>query len=735
MPRRHRRLLRFGSCAALVLAFLAISPARPRSQESPLRGFTADGARDQRQWEQRFRAEPRPEHIRRHLEVMSAAPHVAGLPGSRRVAEYAVEQMRAWGLDARLEIHEALMPLPLERVVELVTPERVALRLEESALDADPDASAAGHVPTFNAYAGDGDVTAEVVYVNYGTPEDFERLDRAGISVKDRIVLARYGRSWRGIKPKLAWERGAIGCLIYSDPRDDGYFQGVVYPEGPWRPETGVQRGSVMDMPVRPGDPLTPGTGAEPGVPRLAREEAETILKIPVLPISYGDALPILRHLGGAVVPEDWRGALPVTYRFGPGPARVRMALAFDWQVRPLYNVVARLPGREFPDEWIVYGNHHDAWGSGATDPTSGAAVLLETARALAALTRQGWRPQRTIVLTLWDGEEWGLLGSTEWAEKHADELKAKAVVYINTDSTGAGWLGAGGSHSLEPLVSDVARDVPQPGESRSVLEALRARTIANATSDEAREAARRRTTLELGALGSGSDYTAFLDHLTIASVNLGFGGAGGGGVYHSAYDTFRWYTRFSDGDFTHGVALSQVVGTLLLRLAGASVVPFAFTSYAATVDGYIDEVERLHGSIDGAPPLAFARLRAAAARLAAAGSAFESAMAEVSSQSRTALNRDLQALARLNRVIAHTERGWAVDGGLPSRPWFRHVLYAPGLYTGYGVKTLPGIREGVEQRQWDDARRFVDVVAERLERVAADVDAAARQLRILTSP
>ncbi|MGH7465910.1 MAG: M28 family peptidase, partial [Longimicrobiales bacterium] len=397
---------------------------------------------EQRQLEEKFRAVPSPERLRDHLRTLSAKPHWAGGPGSREVADYAVAQLKSYGLNAWIEEHEAYMPLPVERVVRLVAPGQYELKLAEPAIAGDPDSSDTGQLPTYNAYSADGDVTAELVYVNYGIPEDYERLEQMGISVKGRIVLARYGRSWRGIKPKVAWEHGAVGCIIYSDPRDDGYFAGDVYPKGAFRPELGAQRGSVMDMPVHPGDPLTPGWGSEKGGRKLPVAESKTILKIQLQPIGYSDGLPLLQALEGPVAPEPWRGALPLTYHVGPGPARVHMRLRFDWQQRPLYNVIARIDGATFPDEWIIYGNHHDAWVNGAHDPTSGAVVVLETARGFAELMKHGWKPQRTILFALWDGEEWGLLGSTEWAEKHGAELKEKAVAYINSDSNGKGWLG-----------------------------------------------------------------------------------------------------------------------------------------------------------------------------------------------------------------------------------------------------------------------------------------------------
>ncbi|MCL4813684.1 MAG: M28 family peptidase [Vicinamibacteraceae bacterium] len=694
--------------AGLLLVALAAPAVEAQTPPAPAAAAPAPAVRLS-EWESRALEVPASDRFLAALERMAAEPHVAGLPGSRAVAEYALEELRAYGLDARIEEFEALMPLPAERRVELVAPRAVTLSLEEPPVEGDPDASDNGHVPTFNAYSADGDVTADVVYVNYGRPEDFDRLAELGIDVKGKIVLARYGQSWRGIKPKVASERGAIGCLIYSDPRDDGYYQGPVYPEGPYRPEHGVQRGSVMDMPVHPGDPLSPGWSSVAGGRRLARAEAQTILKIPVLPISHGDALPILQALRGEVVPDEWKGALPVTYYTGPGPARVRLHVSFDWQTRRLFNVVATIPGAHAAEQWVVYGNHHDAWNNGASDPVSGAATLLETARALGTIVKAGWQPRRTIKLALWDGEEWGLLGSTEWAEHHADHLREHGVAYINSDSTGRGWLGAGGSHSLTALVNAAAASVADPLGRGTVADAALARR-----KQQGRDNADGNV-IPLGALGSGSDYTAFLDHLTLASLNLGFGGDGGGGVYHSQYDTPAWYRRFSDGKGQFSPALARVMTLLVMRLADAPVLPFRFTHLAATVDQYAGEVEKLAG--EKAPErVSLAPLRSAVARLRTTAAAADAALDALAPRDGTASS---DALARLNGLLLASERRWRHEEGLPGRPWFKHLLYAPGFYTGYGVKTLPGIREGLEQGRLDEAAAFVATTAAAVQAMA----------------
>ena len=707
---------------AVLFSSLAIA------QEPPsIRGFTGPSTAAERAAEQKFQSIPKPDNLREYMRAITAEPHHAGSPNSKKVADYVLEKFTSWGLDAKIEQFEALMPFPTERVVELIGPDHYVAKLQEPPVDEDPDSADAGQLPTFNAYSADGDVTADLVYVNYGIPEDYEQLAKLGIDVKGKIAIARYGRSWRGIKPKVAWEHGAVGCIIYSDPKDDGYYPGDVFPTGAFRPEQGVQRGSVMDMPIYPGDPLTPGWASEAGGKKLSREESKTLLKIPVLPISYGDALPLLRSLRGPVAPDAWRGALPITYHVGPGASKVHMKLAFDWRQRPLYDVIARIPGSQYPDEWILHGNHHDAWVNGASDPTSGNVALMETARGLAELVKTGWKPKRTIVIASWDGEEWGLLGSTEWVEKHQEELAAKAVAYINSDGTGKGWLGMDGSHSLQAFVNEVARDVPDPrGSGKSVLEAKREHELSQAKTDAAK-AKLKTGDLAIDALGSGSDYTAFLDHLTIASLNLGFSGDGqSGGVYHSVYDSFYWYTHFSDGDFKHTAGLSRVIGTALMRLADADILPFEFGSTATTLNGYVDEIQKL--ASDGSETLDLKPLRKSIDGLRDAAAKYESALAKVR-QSNVAADG---SLGELNRTLYSSERAFHYEAGLPRRDWFKHLAYAPGFYTGYGVKTLPGIREALEQKQLEEARQFVPIVSAAVDKLRADVEKATSLVRDL---
>ena len=701
----------------LVLASLALAAIPASAQDGdPPRGFLRGQWEEQRAIEERFRAVPDPARLREYMEYMTEEPHIAGFGhGSLRVAEYALEKFRSFGLEAAIEETEALMPIPVDRHVEVLGPEPYTMRLEEPGVPEDKDSSDAGRLPSYNAYAADGDVSGEVVYVNYGIPEDYEMLAELGISVEGKIVLARYGRSWRGIKAKLAQDNGAIGALIYSDPEEDGYYRGLTYPEGPYRPKWGVQRGSIMDMPVHPGDPLTPGWGATEDREKLTRETARTLVRIPVLPISWGDALPILEQLRGTVAPnDDWKGALPITYHIGPGPAEVRMRTAYDWQVRPIYNVVARIEGSHYPDEWIVHGNHHDGWCAGATDPISGAVQLMETARGFGELLAAGIRPRRTVIFALWDAEEWGLLGSTEWAETHRDDLGEKGVVYINTDSTGKGWLNMAGSHTLQKFLNEVARGIEDPERGVSLFEAARARRLETAANPDARQEIEQSDDLRLAALGSGSDYTVFIDHLTMASLNLGFGGDSPGGVYHSNYDSFHWYNEFSDKEFVFGRALSQLIGTSILRLANAAILPFGFTDLADAMRDYVEEIRETHAAMESPEEIDFAAIESALDALEEAGEGYEAALARLDDTSVEAVLQSTEA-SRLNQLLYTTERRLGHEEGLPQREWFRHQVYAPGFYTGYGVKTIPGVREGIEEEEWDAARFYVQVVSDAL--------------------
>ena len=732
---------------ALPAALLLVLPARAREGD-PMRGFTAVAAQAEREWEQKFRAIPDPARLRESMRRLSAHPHHVGSPYDKENAEWLRAQYAAYGWDTAIEEFQVLFPVPLERVVELVSPTRFVAGLEEPAVAVDPTSNQKSEqLPTYNAYSADGDVTAPLVYVNYGVPDDYKYLERHGISVKGAIVIARYGGSWRGIKPKVAYEHGAVGCLIYSDPGDDGFAAGETFPNGPYRPKDGVQRGSVMDMPVYPGDPLTPGVGADATAKRLDRKDAITIMKIPVMPISYADAQPLLAAITGTVAPAGWRGGLPVTYRLWPGAARVHLKLRFDWSLKPIYNVIARLPGSTNPDEWVIRGNHHDAWVNGAEDPISGQVAQLEEARALGELIKQGWRPKRTIIYAAWDGEEPALLGSTEWAEEHQAELRQKAVFYLNSDGNGRGALNVGGSYSLMRFANEVAHDIDDPETHGTVWQRMRAFRIVGGD-----EESRTRPDLRIGALGSGSDFTPFLQHTGVPTLNIGFGGEDGGGIYHSIYDDFYWYTHFSDTAFVYGRALSQTAGTMVMRMANADMLPQEFGNVGETVGGYVTELKALRDTIakqiegsnrsiiegiyaavndprrpelppkiDSVPPfLNFAPLDNAAAGLVDAAARFEKAYGPA-----TAARGAAATLAQVNDLLRQTDQALLLPEGLPRRPWYAHALYAPGYYTGYGVKTMPGVREAIEQHSWKEADAEILRIAAALAREIALIDRA----------
>ena len=724
----------------LLVLLLTTTLAADTPAPQPIFGF-ADPAKEHA-LEARFDAALNRDEMRDWMKRLSAHPHHVGSPYGKQNAEFIASQFRAWGYDTQIEQFDVLFPTPKTRVVELLAPQRYTARLMEPPLAEDATSNQIAEIlPPFNAYSIDGDVTGELVYVNYGVPKDYEVLARNGVDVKGKIVIARYGGSWRGIKPKVAAEHGAIGCIIYSDPRDDGYFQGDVYPKGAYRSDMSSQRGSVADMPTYPGDPLTPGVGATPNAKRLNRNEAATITKIPVLPISYSDALPLLRAMGGPVAPSDWRGALPITYHLGAGPARVHLKLEFNWNTVPAYDVIAKLRGSDLADEWILRGNHHDGWVHGARDPISGMVALMEEARGVAELAKSGWRPRRTMVYAAWDGEEPGLLGSTEWVETHLAELREHAAVYINSDSNSRGFLDVAGSHTLERLVTEVARDVDDPQRGVSVLQRLVALNITQATSPEKQKEQRDRTLMRLDALGSGSDYTPFLQHAGIASLAVGYDGEGEYGVYHSVYDSFDHFMRFGDPKFDYELAQAKTTGRMMLRLANADFLPMQVTTLADTIARYATEIETLTKDMreeteelnrqihdrtmeiaadptkpfampeqqDPVPYLALAPLQNAVAHLKDAARAFDASPSHD------------------DRTLMHLEHALTREQGLPNRPWFKHHVYAPGYYTGYGVKTLPGVREAIEQRKWKDANEQVVILANVLEGYAKMLEGAAK--------
>jgi N-acetylated-alpha-linked acidic dipeptidase len=636
--------------------------------------------------EAKLRAVADPLRIEQYMKRMAAEPHHAGSAAGKGVAEYALGLFRKFGFTARIETFDVFLPYPKERLVELEGPAPFRLRLAEPNFSEDPDSKDKNQLPTYNAYSAAGDVTGDLVYVNYGVPDDYKILRERGVDVRGKVVLARYGVSWRGVKPKVAAENGAAACLIYSDPKEDGFSKGAVYPDGPYRCDGGVQRGSVMDMSLYVGDPLTPGWASEKGARRLSMAEAKTLMPIPVLPISYGDAKPLLEALGGAEVPDTWKGGLPVAYRFGPGPGRVRVRVSFDNANRPAHNVIAVLKGAEFPDQWVIYGNHHDAWVNGAHDPVSGAAALLEAARAVGTAAKGGWRPRRTLMFALWDAEEFGLIGSTEWMEKHLEELREKGVAYFNSDMNGKGRLGGGASPSLSLFLEEVARDLD----------------------------VRRADKWQMGALGAGSDYVGFVHHAGIASANLSFSGEDNGGIYHSIFDSLAWYKRFSDGSFVHGKSLASYMAVAMARMSDAAVPPFEFTRLVTAIDSYWKEVSKL--AVDKRVELV--SLDGVLAKMGKLANSFEKAY--------TGANGSAAA-----RAVYLTERALQLTSGLPGRPWYKHSLTAPGQYTGYGAKTLPGVREALELGKFEEAVLQSKALVETLGRFNSALAEAVRLLKM----
>jgi len=707
-------------------------------------GFTEKSTQKQQQLEQQFDALLNSKSVDLTIKELSAKPHHIGSAGGNEVIQNMFNKFKSWGWDVKIETYQVLFPSPKTRVLEMLQPNMYKALLSEPALKEDGTSAQEGQLPTYNAWSADGDVTGALVFVNYGLPEDYELLEKMGVSVTGKIVIAKYGRSWRGIKPKVAQEHGAIGCIIYSDPKDDGYSQGEVYPKGAFKNEYGVQRGSIMDMVIYPGDPLTPGIGATENAKRLNRLEAPNLLKIPVLPISYHDAKPLLESLDGLVAPSAWSGSLPFTYHIGgTTTSKVHLKLSFDWKLTPAQNVIATIKGSEFPDQWIVRGNHHDAWVNGASDPISGMAAELEEAKAIGVLVKNGWKPKRTLVYCAWDGEEPGLLGSTEWVEDHATELQQKAVVYINSDGNGRGFLGVEGSHALEQMITEISKDVKDPQTGVTVFERAKAKSVLDANSSSAKKEALGKTVYEIGAMGSGSDYSSFIQHLGVPALNIGFGGEDAGGEYHSIYDSYDHYSKFKDPGFVYGVALSKTAGRAVLRMADAEILPFDFNALHKTVNGYIKELinktDQLREStlLDqeaaamnvvklaaepkynvkinevpaAVPYLDFSALQNALNQLAAS-------IGLVNAHKEVIMN-NASNKATLNAALYKAEQQLLSTAGLPRRAWYKHTLYAPGFYTGYGVKTMPGIREAIEQRDWKEAQEQITVAATAIKQLA----------------
>jgi N-acetylated-alpha-linked acidic dipeptidase len=754
----------FSLACSAALAATPSTGAPGAGSHGPLFGFTAEESGTQESVEQRFDGDLNPADLRAWMKNLSSEANQVGSPHDKANAEFVRDQLKQWGWDAQIEVFYPLYPTLKAHTLELVAPTKFVAALKEPPVAGDATSSRTDGMGPYNVYGADGDVTGDLVYVNYGMPDDYKDLARRGVDVKGKIAITRYGGGWRGLKPKLAQEHGAIACIIYSDPQGDGYAQGDVYPKGGWRPAGGVQRGSVADMPVYSGDPLTPGVGATKNAKRLPISEAKTLMKIPVIPISYGDAQPLLAALAGPVAPKAWRGALPITYHIGPGPAKVHLAISSNWGQKPLYDVIARIPGSQKPDEWIVRGNHRDGWVFGAWDPLSGHVDMMAEAKAIGALLKTGWRPKRTLVYASWDGEEPGLLGSTEWAETHAEELQHKAVLYLNSDTNSRGFLEVGGSHSLQHLINDVAAGVKDPETGVMSQARLRAKILVDGyergASEQDKKAAKLAAAggdLVIEALGSGSDFTPFLQHLGITSLSIEYGGESDqAGVYHSNYDSFDHYVRFGDPGFVYGIAEAETVGHVILRVADADVLPLQFAGFAQAVDGYVGELHELTDQKRKAaqelgklldqnaftlasdptrpvlaperdpevPYLDLAPLDNVAARLKKSAKAYDDRYAKLeagTSKLTPAQSRELDELLRgMEGTLLYAQ-------GLPGRDWYEHLIYAPGLYTGYGAKTLPGVREAIEQNHWDEANQYAVLTAaaltaycDRLDRAAA---------------
>ena len=729
------------SVLALALATLVAAPA-------PVQG--TPGAAD---LEKQFDAAISPAEMGDWMKTMASEPNHVGSAHDKLNAELTLKQFKDWGWDARIETFKVLYPTPIQVGLDLVGKKSFKATLTEAPIPGDATSSRTkDELPAYLAFQGDGDVTAPLVYVNYGMPEDYRTLERMGVSVKGKIAIARYGRGWRGLKPKLAHEHGAVGCIIYSDPQDDGYAVDDVYPKGAGRPAQSFQRGSVADMTTYPGDPLTPGVGATEGARRLTREAAPTILKIPALPISYGDAEHFLSALEGRVAPAGWRGGLAMTYHVGGTDAvKAHLVVKSDWSMKTLYDVAAVMKGSELPDQWVLRGNHRDGWVFGASDPLSGHVAMMAEARAIGQLVKSGWRPKRTLVYLSWDGEEPMLLGSTEWAETHAADLKKRALIYINSDSNGRGFLGVEGSHSLESYVAKVAADVVDPQTGVSVDARRRARAMTASGSAGASERAKEVAKLAadpskdypLDPLGSGSDYSSFLQHLGLASLNVGYGGEGsGGGVYHSAYDTWEHHSKFVDPGFAYGGALAKTVGRLVLRMSESDLPVQRYGDFANTVSTYLDEVKKLADhkreeqiaqarmlaanafklsddpTRGGGPPTPlkavpyfnFAPIENAVARVKASARAYDTALAAKGAALPAARKSKLVELA------GRTEQALLMEPGLPGgRGWYKNMIYAPGRLTGYGAKTLPGVREAIEDERWADVETYAAMIGKAL--------------------
>jgi len=760
MPGRVRKVKFSAAFAAILASALMPAEGYAASQGTPIIGFPGEASQAQRATEEDFARRIEKRRIRESLRELSSEPHHVSSPRSREIAQDLVEQFRSWGFDAHVETFYGLISTPKELVLEMVAPSLYRAALEDGPFPGAPSPDLDGSLPPYSMFSQDGDVTAEAVYVNFASAEDFETLAKRGIEVKGKIVIARYGKVWRGAKLRIAAERGAIGAILFSDPASGGYAEGAVYPEGPFLPNKGAQRGSVFDLSRMAGDPLTPGKGATSKPETFSVKDAsEWLSPIPVQPVSAKEIEPILAAIGGPAAPADWRGGLPVIYRFGDGTVRLRLKIVQNWIVTPLYNVVAKLEGVVWPDEWVMRGNNHDAWNFGATDALSGLAAMLEEARAIGAMAKEGRRPKRTLLYLAWDGEEAGLFGSTEWAETHTNELRRKAVAYLNSGPTSRGFFAAGGSHSLWAFVDEIARDVDDPELKTPVADRVaannRLQQLEAGSGPNAQTATPR---FPLNALGMSSDYGPFLQHVGISSLDFTFEGEAQNGCYHSICDNFSHHEKFSDPTFAYGAALAEVGGRMMLRLGNAEILPFEFSGMADAIESYLDEVEKMADAArlqterrnsaitDGVyklarnpqdssptpklekpvPAIDFSPLRQAQKALAEDAKRFSAARATYEAKGATL---EPGELAQINSILSRAEQALAPEHGLPRRPWYRHQIYAPNSDTGYESATLPGVRVAVERQDWVGAEREIGRTAKVVNAYAAEVNDAATLL------
>ncbi len=700
-------------CASLVAIDKAsgslADPASSEPESWVISGFR-DVAREQ-QIEKKFMAVPDPKLAEEHLRILTQAPHVAGTPEDKATAEYVAGKFRDAGLDTAIVEYKVWFNYPSEINVDIIAPAGVEMHgPRREHVDGDSLADDPRVITPYNAMSASGDAEADVVYANYGTPDDFDKLKQLNVDVRGKIVIVRYGQNFRGVKAFVAQERGAAGVIIYSDPKDDGYYRGDPYPKGPWRPASGVQRGSIGYMFQFPGDPTTPGIAATPTLPdskRVSPADSGQLPKIPVTPLSYADAQPILENLGGPDSPREWQGALPFTYHVGPGPAKVKMHLKQDYQYRTIWDVIGKVPGTSSPDEWVVAGNHRDAWVYGAVDPNSGTAAMLETVHGIGELLKSGWKPKRTIVFGSWDAEEEGLMGSTEWGEEHAQDL-ANAAAYFNMDVAVSGKkFGASAEPTLKEFIRQITKAVPS-AQSGTVYDewkrSMRPKDDYHPGENSRAPAAEVTGDVPVGDLGSGSDYSVFLQHLGVPSTDIG--STGSYGVYHSAFDNFAWFKKFGDPDFLYEQQMARVYGLEALRMADADVLPYDYEDYGKEILVYLDAARSKARVKFGDKAPDFSSAVNGAHHLEDAG-------AKILQK-----QRKLPASPeRLNATLRQAERALLLPEGLPNRPWYRHAIYAPGQYTGYAAVVVPGVNEAIDRGDLHRTEQQIAALAAALNR------------------